>query len=527
MKKAILTLLATLCVCARALSAPTDIVPEGSALNDAFGTLALHGLLPPAYTPADFSGRTLYTRQQLAALLEPLLNDDSDTLPKALDDASTASSLRAALWELRPELDADNAAPDLDATLAEARPGGASLGGWIKPQLRLHLGGDSQPNTGVIGLYRATALGDLGSDGRFVLSASNWPQENRRVYNNDVGAHDFSSLNEAYLEARGRHGLTLDIGRLYDRWGPGYRGATMLSDNAPAFDQLKVAFPFSLGARFGRNYRFTQMATTFQENNQRKYFEARRLEYAFSPAFNVDVEEAFKSVSSRSLLVTVLPDFYSAQSFKAGGLRISGLDEGFNSFVNLGASYAADPNLRLYGQFGIDDIQSPGRQSYRTPRKIAYLIGTAFQPAAGTSVVAEYTFADPTTYSSRIAATQWQKGMFDQIGLPSGPNSREIFVHLGQKLSPSLSVSLEDRDRRRHDDSFPAPTSNALAASAFYSLSPQHGIELTFHEYHQDAYTFTPGTPGHAGDGFTPVSEGNIGQNYRRRELDVSYQFSF
>ena len=500
MKKACLTLLAILCICARLQAASTDIVPTGSALNDAFSTLALHGLLPPSYTAADFSGRTLYTRQQMAAMLEPLLRDDSDTLPKALDDSSTGPALRAAFWELRPELDADNAAPDLDATLAEARPGGTALSGWIKPQLRLRVGGDAQPNTGAFGLYRATALGDLGSDGRFVLSASNWPEEGRRVFSNDVGPHDFSSLNEAYLEARGRHGLTLDIGRLYNRWGPGYRGATMLSDNAPAFDQVRLAFPFSLGEHFGRNYRFSQMATTFQENNQRKYFEARRLEYAFSPSFNIDFEEAFKSTSSRSLILTPLPDFYSAQSFKAGGLHVSGLDESFNAFFNLGASFAADPNTRLYGQLGVDDIQSPGHQSYRTPRKIAYLLGTAFQPAAGTSVVAEYTFADPTTYSSRIAATQWQKGMFNEIGLPSGPNSREIFVHLGQKLSPNLSVSLEDRDRRRHDDSFPAPTSNSLAASAFYSLAPQHGIEITFHEYHQDAYTFTPG---HAGDGFT------------------------
>ncbi len=374
-----------------------------------------------------------------------------------------------------------------------------------------------------------TALGSLRSNLRYAVSASNWPEDSRRVFNNDLGAHDFSALNEAYLELNGGRGLRVDLGRMYNRWGPGYRGATMVSDNAPAFDQLQVAFPFSLGSHLGRDYHFTQFAATFQDQGTRKYFEGRRLEYAFNPRLTADFQEAFISSSSRSLEVSLLPDFYSSQSanLHISGLRISGLDQTFNSFLNLGFTYAASPDLRVYGQLGIDDIQTPGHQSYRTPRKIAYLAGAAFHPLPQTEVIAEYTFADPTTYSSRIPATQWQKGIYEEIGLPTGPNSREYFLRLSQRLAPRLNVAFEGRDRRRHNDAFPAPNSRDLALSAEYAPDKRNGVEVIFHNYHQDAFPLTPSVPV-PGDGFTPANtEGFYGQNLRIRELDVQYRLFF
>ncbi len=513
--------------CRPALAAATDIVPQGSTLLDSFAALAHADAFGAAETPEDFLGDTLYTRGQLARLLTHLVQDNPAHLAKVQGDSGAAAALHSAIETLQPEL--KTAGVDLNE--ADPLPPGsaASVSGYVQPELRLRTGGDPQPSTGAIGVYRVTALGNLRPNLRYNLSASNWPEDSRRVFDNDVGPHDFSAVNEAYLTLDGGRGLEVNLGRLYNRWGPGTRGATMVSDNAPALDQLQVSFPFSLGARFGHDYKFSQFISTFKQDGTRKYFGARRIEYAFSPRLTADFQEAYLSTSSQSLYVSLLPDFYSGQSanLKVSGLRISGLDASFNSFLNLGLSFEATQSLRVYGQLGIDDLQTPGHQSYRTPRKIAQLAGIAFQPLPQTGIIAEYTFADPTTYSSRATTTQWQEGRYDELGLPSGPNSREVFVRLSQRLHPGLTAALQGRDRRRVDDTFPAPNSRDYAASLEFSPDRRNSVSVTYHDYRQDAFPIPPSVLS-PGDGFTPANaEGNYGQTERIKQLDLDYRFFF
>jgi len=523
MKKNFILLAISLLAAGRVLAAPTDIVPRGSALLDAFATLARADAFGASDTPEDFLGEPLYTRGQLARRLEHLVQDEPQKLAKVQSDGSQAAALHAAMADLQPELTADG----VNYTETDTTNGGSSGSGYVQPEVRLHTGGDTHPGSGAIGIYRVTGLGNLRSNIRYVLSASNWPEDERRVFANDIGPHDFSAVNEAYLEVNGGRGLTVSLGRMNNRWGPGYRGATMISDNAPAMDQLQVAFPFSLGSRLGRNFRFTQFAATFKGTGSRKYFEGRRIEYTFSPHLTADFQDAFISSSSRSLETTFVPDFYTGQSAKIGGLKIRGLDQDYNSFLNFGLAYAANPDTRFYGQLGIDDVQSLGHQSYRTPRKIVYLIGTALQPLPGTGLIAEYTFADPTTYSSRIPGTQWQEGQYNEIGLPTGPNSREVFLRLSQRLAPGLTVAVQGRDRKRHNDTFAVPESRDLAATVEYALSHQAGLQITYHDYRQNAFPLDPSVP-LSGDGFTPANaEGFYGQNLRIKQLDVAYRFFF
>jgi hypothetical protein len=512
-------------VCRPALAAATDIVPQGSTLLDSFAALAHADAFGAEKTPEDFLGDTLYTRGQLARLLAHLVQDDPAHLAKV--QGTSAAALHSAIETLQPEL--KTAGVDLNEAEPVTPGSAASVSGYVQPELRVRAGGDRQPGTGVLGIYRVTALGSLRPRVRYNVSASNWPEDSRRVFDNDKGPHDFSAVNEAYLTLDGGRGLEVNLGRMYNRWGPGTRGATMVSDNAPALDQLQIAFPFSLGARLGHDYHFTQFVSTFQQDGLRKYFAGRRIEYAFSPRLTADFQEAYISTSSKSLYVSLLPDFYSGQSanLKVSGLRITGLDSSFNSFLNLGLSYEATQSLRVYGQLGIDDLQTPGHQSYRTPRKIAQLAGIAFQPVPQTGLIAEYTFADPTTYSSRSTDTQWQKGQYDELGLPAGPNSREVFVRLSQRLRPGLTVALQGRDRRRVNDNFPAPNSRDYAASVEFSPDHHNSLALTYHDYRQDAFPI-PSSVLSPGDGFTPANaEGNYGTTERIKQLDLDYRFFF
>ena len=513
--------------CRPALAAATDIVPQGSTLRDAFAALARTDAFGAAETPEDFLGDTLYTREQLARLLTHLVQDDPAHFAKVQASPSAAAALHSALESLQPEL--KTAGVDLNDADPVPPGSAASVSGYVQPELRLRTGGSRQPGTGALGVYRVTALGSLRPNLRYNLSVSNWPEDDRRVFDNDIGPHDFSAVNEAYLTLDGGRGLEVNLGRMYNRWGPGTRGATMVSDNAPALDQIQVSFPFSLGARFGHDYRFTQFLSTFKQDSTQKYFAGRRIEYAFSPRLSADFQEAYISTASNSLYVSLLPDFYSGQSanLKVGSLRITGLDQRYNSFLNFGLSYEATPTVRVYGQLGVDDLQTFGHQSYRTPRKIAQLAGVAFQPLPQTGIVAEYTFADPTTYSSRITETQWQEGRYDEIGLPDGPNSRALFVRLSQRLRPGLVAALQGRDRRRVNDSFPAPNSRDYAASVEFSPDHRNSVIVTYHDYRQDAFPIPSSVPS-PGDGFTPANaEGNYGTTERIKQLDLDYRFFF
>lgn len=529
MKKLITLLALPLVLCCisggRGLAASSDIVPRGSALLDAFAKLAQTEAFGASDTPEDFLGEPIYTRAQLAGLLEHLLQEEPQRFARVQKDEAANTALHAALQMLQPELKSDG------ADLSEANavpPSGASVSGYIQPELRLGTGSDSR--SGGIGIYRISALGNLRSNLRYTLSASNWFEDDRRVFQNDIGPHDFSAVNEAYLELDGGRGLTVDLGRMQNRWGPGARGATLLSDNAPPMDQLQVAFPFSLGPRLGREYHFSQLLARFEEGGETKYFAARRIELAVSPRLTADLQQGYKASTSRALVVSLLPDFYSGKNANLSpvipGAVIRNLEDYYNAVLNFGLTYQAAPQARVYGQFALDDLRTPGHHSGTTPRKIAYLVGFAAQPLPQTGITAEYLFADPTTYTFHNTMNQWQKGQYDEIGLPAGPNSREVYVRVDQKLTPQLSLALSARDRRRHDDSFPAPTARDLAATASYTLSLRSAVRLIFHDYRQDPFPLAPSVP--VGNGFQPSNaEGDYGQRLRIREMDVAYQFFF
>ena len=519
-----LSLILCCCIGAKTSANPTDIVPRGSALLDAFASLAAADAFGASDTPEDFLGEPLYTRGQLAHLLEHLVQDEPQKLARIQQDDSENATLQAAIAGLRPELTLDS----VDLSEAEATPAhGASISGYVQPEARVRIGGDQKPGSGALGVYRATAQGHLRSNLSYVLSASNWPEDDRRVFQNDVGPHDFSAVNEAYLEVDGGRRLTVDIGRKFNRWGPGMRGAAMLGDNAPAMDQIHVAFPFSLGAKLGRNYSYEQLISTFKANDKRDYFVARRVEYAFSQQWLADIQESYVTDRSWGLEFAPFPDYYNIKNSHLFGLRQQSTSLDIKNAINLTASYTTpSDSLRLYGQFQLQDLRTPGANSGITPRKSSYLVGGSLRPVSGTRLTLEYLFDDPTTYSSINYGTQWQEGRYDEIAFPSGPNATEVYARIDQHLGTKLTVSLEGRDRRRHDLSFPAPTARDLAAIASYALGRHNALQVTFHDYRQDPFPISPDVP--VGNNLQPSNaEGNYGQFLRIRQLDVAYRFFF
>ena len=141
--KNIITLLALPLVLCCVLSggasaAPSDIVPRGSALLDAFAKLAQADAFGAADTPEDFLGEPLYTRGQLAHLLERLLQDEPKRLARLQKDEAANTALQSALQVLSQELARDGA----DLSEVNTVPAsGTSVSGYVQPELRLGSGG--------------------------------------------------------------------------------------------------------------------------------------------------------------------------------------------------------------------------------------------------------------------------------------------------------------------------------------------------------------------------------------------------
>jgi hypothetical protein len=507
-------------------ASPTDIISNSGVVRDALAKLAADGLI--SANASDLMSERFLTREQAARLLEQGLGLKGSMAPVKIAKSETGA-VRSALIELRPELIIDHV--DVDAILKTLPADDTSYVGLIQPEVRVDTGGSNNPGSGVYGIYRGTLLGDLGTNTQFGLSLSNQAQDNRRIFFNDIGPHDNSTLTQAYVQFNGDRGLNFLVGRTDNNWGPAYQGGALLSDNASPLDQLRVSFPFSLGKHLGRNWNYTQLAATYDNDDSRTYFQARRIEINFNRHWSAQYEEALKADSSSLLLRAPLP-------FLLGkGINLSSVEQNSEFISNLGLEYQPTQEFRTYGQLLINDITSPFKGHFAgfdagdgtsVPQRLAYLVGASAQLREGTSATVEYSITDPATYLDLHPQLAWTEVAYDNLGLPSGPNAKVLLGILSQQVTPKVTLSIEGRQRKRLDNSYPSPNSQDVDASAKYQINRGNSVGVTYHDYFQDAFPIAPGQPGYpVGNGVEPTSEANPGASTVIHELDVAYTVVF
>ncbi|MBC8102002.1 MAG: hypothetical protein H7Z41_05380 [Cytophagales bacterium] len=467
---------------AAAFAGPADIVPRGSIAYDLMGSLASGGSLPGLSLRDFFRGDRLYTRAEFADFVRRLRRG-------LTEDSARANILPA----------------DSTALLALETEFAAELGGIALPR------GDRPVAVRVTGAFKARALTDpdagsgigrvsvilpVGRDGYAALAGGNFRNE---WYDESAPRKGgYPLIETAFIRVNGR-ALDVSVGRMPLRWGPGYVGGMLLSDDSPSLPQIRVEKIFRLPGTLGRRVgplRFEQFDAQFFEDDipgalpdargTRRYLLGRRIETNGEGRFSFSAGEAFKSTRLPDpIFANLLPFFVYQNSWTESSRRrtfaflASGAlpDTGWlNYLADINLSYRADARrTSLYADLLLDDVQAPDgfNLGNPTPRKIGGQVGVYAPDLGGlggkVALRLEFATIDAGTYANASLPVAYdQNGV--SLGHPSGPNAEVYFGRLDVAATSKLKLALEGTLRRRKDRSEPAPKTDRLGLYATYAL---------------------------------------------------------
>ena len=292
--------------------------------------------------------------------------------------------------------------------------------------------------------------------------------------------------------------FSLQVGRDYMRWGPGYQGSLMLSDNSPAFDMFKYSGTIDLnksGESMAKiNFtKFFSLLDTLDEQN--RYFSGQRLEYKPFDALTLGLSETVIISEDSSILfynpIPFIPPYYATW-------WIAGMFEPqeVNCNVALDAEINLTQKIKLYGEWMADDfIFHPDVNPY--PNRTGFLAGVYFADPLGkgnTDFRIEYTHINNYVY---FPGHSWQDYLYqgEFIGNPLGPDADQLYLELTHNLSDRLNLSLSYNQERHGEGQVgtPLPSDPVIAnediflsgiiekqqayqAQLSYAISPQWEI---------------------------------------------------
>lgn len=501
-------------------ASPNDIVPRGSGAYEALATLAAGRLLPG--DAEGFVGTTarLRTRGELAALVGSLRDN--------VDKSSVTPNEEAALDFLGQYL--------ADPQVSEHTPHWRTSSGYAGTVMGE---AGSQKNNGSGQKGFADAFGTLrvfGSGGgnlSYTAGVTNRYQQRDeyvsfntrnggRTPDNDIRQR--SGLDDAYVTWTGARGLQINVGAKSRRWGPGYSGDLLLSENASAHPGIELSAPVWLGHRL-KLFRFTQVQEAYTTLGKYMYVGYRRLEHPLDGKWDLDLQESYAATKIRSAAVLFMP-FYAYQ--RAFIHNNNTEPNEFNYNVNAGLTYrpgGESGDSMAYLQFFVDDIQSPNAISLgnKVRRKVAYLVGYNHTfTTSGTNLAVEYVHSDPQTYTKPDVGRDnlaWFAGDLP-LGHPIGANGQEVYARIGQRLGDRIDVMVGGIVRRRLDNSFPAPNDGLFTASLAFHVNASRSIAIRYADFREDAYT---------GGVILPQATGgaDYGTSVRQKLVAVDYLIGF
>ncbi len=213
--------------------------------------------------------------------------------------------------------------------------------------------------------------------------------------------------------------LRLELGRDEWYWGPGYLSSVMLSDQAPALDQIQFTVT-------GRNVKFVSFTALLSRWNERhRFLSAQRLEVLLvkrlvlgAAMFNVYTWESARDFGG--FINPLLPLYFSEAN--------SGHDD--NLLVG-GDAVVYLPRSKLYAQLLLDNYEFNTRK--QSPNCVGWQFGFLFLPPRPLDLRIEYTGITPFTYYHRLRDI-----MFENFSVPLGhqigPDADQLWARL--RFSP-------------------------------------------------------------------------------------------
>jgi hypothetical protein len=274
----------------------------------------------------------------------------------------------------------------------------------------------------------------------------------------------FPSLSDLEFPA-----LDLLVGRNYMKWGPGYQGNLILSDNSPAFDMIKYSGTIDLnelGEGLGR-VNFTKFFSLLEPlDGKNRYFLGQRLEYKPLDTLTLGLSETAIISENSSILffnpIPFIPPYYLTR-WIADKLK---QNSEINSNVGIDIELNLSPGIKLYGEWMADDfILTPKTNPY--PNRTGFLAGAYFaDPLANgnTDFRIEYTHINNYVY---FPTHPWQDYLYqgEYIGHPLGPDADQLYLELTHRLSDKLNLSLSYNHQRHGEGQtgIPLPSDPVIA----------------------------------------------------------------
>lgn len=487
-----------------AFAGPSDMVPRGSITYDLLGSLAAKGVLSdlPDLTLRDFfRGDRLYTRTECAGFIRQIRR------------SSLAPADRFALKILETEF-----AAELHGNSLAQKNG--PLKGRITGAVKARAVTD--PVAGSV-IARVSGMVPIGRDSYAALMVGNYRDE---WYDKSAPRKGgYPPIETAYLRSNGR-ALDITIGQMPLRWGPGYVGGMLLSDNAVSLPQIRVEKTFHLPGNLGRKtgiLRFEQFDAQFFEDDvtgaasfargTRRYLLGRRIETAGDGRFSVSLGESFKSTRLPSPVFANILPFYlyqsewtrSARHHILGGLVSGALpDTGWlNYLADANVTYRADSRgTILYSDLLLDDVKAPkglGLPGPAPKQKIGSQFGV-YVPDLGAQrgkygLRLEFATIDVGTYTNAsLPVAYGENGA--ALGHPAGTNAQVYFGRFDVAATSKVKIAIEGTIRRQKDESTPAPKSDRVGLYASYALRRDAFIGARFEHVRtqNDAIINTIGT---------------------------------
>lgn len=256
-----------------------------------------------------------------------------------------------------------------------------------------------------------------------------------------VRHHDLLPLLDAYptptLEVatvRGIIGTTVwEFGRNYYRWGPGFLGAPLISDQGYPLDGIAVGFTAKLPL-VGR-WHIRQLHAYLHGDLPGRFLLARRWEKSLGSRWQFGATEINLSHTFPTPLALFLPFYPVSRLAVNAGWRKEGSDQ---VIFNFDLTYRSG-DLTAYGVMVVDDLKLRWwRKEEQIQRKLGWILGVQ-QERPQRALGVEYAKFDRLTFTHHVQAPYLYHGV--GLGYPTGADSQVLAFWGRYQLLPRLQVS--------------------------------------------------------------------------------------